>query len=289
MPISAGARLGPYEILAKLGEGGMGEVYKARDTRLNRSVALKVLPDVFANDPDRLARFTREAQTLASLNHTNIAQIHGLEESAGVRALVMELVDGEDLSARVERGPIPLNEAVPILKQIADALQAAHEHGVVHRDLKPANIKIRPDGTVKVLDFGLAKAMEPSAPAADLSQSPTLTATRAGMILGTAAYMSPEQARGRTVDQRTDIWAFGCVAYEMLGGRPAFSGDTVTDILSAIVSRDPDWTRLPPRTPIAIQRLFRRCLVKDPSERLHSIADARLELSDARNEPTVVN
>src|SRR5262249_11653891 len=267
MNLGPGARLGPYEIISSLGAGGMGEVYKARDTRLNRAVALKVLPDLFANDSDRLTRFTREAQTLASLNHPNIAQIHGLEESAGVRALVMEFVDGEDLSVGVARGPILLDEALPILKQIADALQTAHEHGVVHRDLKPANVKIRTDGTVKVLDFGLAKAMEPSAPGTDVSQSPTLTATRAGMILGTAAYMSPEQARGRTVDQRTDVWAFGAVAYEMLSGRPAFSGDTVTDILSAIVSRDPDWSRLPPRIPVAIQRLLRRCLVKDANER----------------------
>jgi serine/threonine protein kinase len=289
MPLGPASRLGPYEILASIGAGGMGEVYKARDTRLNRAVALKVLPDLFANDHDRLTRFAREAQTLALLNHTNIAQIHGLEESDGVRALVMELVEGEDLSTRIARGPIPLDEALPILKQIADALLAAHAQGVVHRDLKPANVKIRSDGVVKVLDFGLAKALEPSVPAPDLSQSPTLTATRAGLILGTAKYMSPEQARGRSVDQRTDIWAFGCVAYEMLSDRPAFSGDTVTDILSGIVTRDPDWSRLPPRIPVPIQRLLRRCLVKDVNDRLHSIADARLELADARNEPAVIS
>ena len=216
MPLSAGTRLGPYEILSALGAGGMGEVYRARDTKLDRAVAIKILPEAFAADTERIARFQREAKTLASLNHPNIAHIHGLEESNGVRALVMELVEGEDLAQRIGRGAIPLDEALPIAKQVADALEAAHEQGIIHRDLKPANIKVRPDGTVKVLDFGLAKAMEPTGVASQsVSQSPTITTpamTQAGMILGTAAYMSPEQARGKPVDKRADIWAFGCRA-----------------------------------------------------------------------------
>ena len=228
MPLSAGTRLGPYEILSALGAGGMGEVYRARDTKLDRDVAIKILPEAFAADTERLARFQREAKTLASLNHPNIAHIHGLEESDGVRALVMELVEGEDLAQRIARGAIPVDEALPIAKQIAEALEAAHEQGIIHRDLKPANIKVRPDGTVKVLDFGLAKAMEPTGVASpSVSQSPTITTpamTEAGMILGTAAYMSPEQARGKPVDKRTDIWAFGCVLYEMLTGQRAFDG-----------------------------------------------------------------
>jgi len=227
MPLSAGTRLGPYEILSALGAGGMGEVYRARDTKLDRAVAIKILPETFAADTERIARFQREARTLASLNHPNIAHIHGLEESNGTRALVMELVEGEDLAQRIARGAIPVAEAIPIAKQMADALEAAHEQGIIHRDLKPANIKVRPDGTVKVLDFGLAKAMEPafaqgaSAGQAHASMSPTITTpamTQAGMILGTAAYMSPEQARGKPADRRADIWAFGCVLYEMLTG-----------------------------------------------------------------------
>ena len=229
MPLSAGTRLGPYEILSALGAGGMGEVYRARDTKLDRAVAIKILPEAFAADTERIARFQREAKTLASLNHPNIAHIHGLEESNGVRALVMELVEGEDLAQRIARGAIPVAEALPIAKQMADALEAAHEQGIIHRDLKPANIKVRPDGTVKVLDFGLAKAMEPHRRGASpsVSQSPTITTpamTQAGMILGTAAYMSPEQARGKPVDKRADIWAFGCVLYEMLTGQRAFDG-----------------------------------------------------------------
>ena len=222
MSLVAGQRLGPYEILSTIGAGGMGEVYRARDTKLNRDVAIKVLLPSVANDPDRLARFSREAQVLASLNHPNIAHIHGLEESNGVTALVMELVEGEDLSQRIARGPIPLDEALPIARQIAEALEAAHDHGIIHRDLKPANIKVRPDGTVKVLDFGLAKAIDPTAGAsAAAMNSPTLSidATQAGIILGTAAYMSPEQARGKSVDKRTDIWAFGVVLFEMLTGQ----------------------------------------------------------------------
>src|SRR5262245_47028365 len=232
MAICPGTRLGVYEITAQIGEGGMGQVFRAHDTRLNRDVALKILPDAVASDPDRLARFTREAQTLASLNHPHIAQIYGLEESGGARALIMELVEGEDLSQRIARGAIPLADTLPVARQIAEALEAAHEQGIVHRDLKPANVKVRPDGTVKVLDFGLAKALDPtSAASAYVTQSPTITTpamTQAGMILGTAAYMSPEQAKGRTADKRSDIWAFGCVLYEMLTGQRAFAGEDVS-------------------------------------------------------------
>src|SRR5437870_2538118 len=256
MSLGPGTRLGPYEILSALGAGGMGEVYRARDTTLNRDVAIKVLPDLFASEADRLARFTREAQTLASLNHPNIAHIHGLEESGGVRALVMELVEGEDLAQRIAHGAIPLDDALPIAIQIAEALEAAHEQGIIHRDLKPANIKVRPDGTVKVLDFGLAKAMEPVGGAPNVSQSPTITTpaimTGAGVILGTAAYMSPEQARGKTVDKRADIWAFGCVLYEMLTGTRAFAGDDVSEVLASVLAREPDWTRLPSNFPPAL-------------------------------------
>ena len=266
----------------------MGEVYRARDTKLNRDVALKVLPDSFANDHDRLARFQREAQVLASLNHPNIAHIHGLEESGGVRALVMELVEGEDLAQRLTRGAIPIDEALPIAKQIAEALEAAHEQGIIHRDLKPANIKLRPDGTVKVLDFGLAKALDPLASSPDVSQSPTITTpamTQAGMILGTAAYMSPEQARGKPLDRRADIWAFGCVMFEMLAGQRPFSGPEMTDVIVAVVSQEPEWKRLPPNIPDQIERLIRRCLVKDLRGRLPHIGSARLEIDEALQSP----
>src|SRR5712671_1659320 len=241
-------RLGVYEVTAPIGAGGMGEVYRARDTKLNRDVALKILPAAFASDPDRMARFQREAQTLAALNHPNVAHIHGLEESDGVRALVMELVEGEDLAQRIARGAIPIDEALPIAKQIAEALEAAHEQGIIHRDLKPANIKVRDDGTVKVLDFGLAKALDVVPAAGDLSDSPTMTSpamTGMGVILGTAAYMSPEQAKGKPADKRSDIWAFGCVLYEMLTGRRAFAGDDVSDVFASVLAREPDWTRLP--------------------------------------------
>ena len=269
MALTPGTRLGVYEIIAQIGEGGMGQVYRATDTKLDRHVAIKILPDAFANDPDRLARFEREAKTLASLNHPNIAAIYGLEKSAGMHALVMELVEGEDLSQRIARGAIPIDEALPIAKQIAEALEAAHEQGIIHRDLKPANIKVRADGTVKVLDFGLAKAMEP---AADSSRracrcrrpSPHPPMTHAGMILGTAAYMSPEQARGKTVDRRTDIWAFGAVLYEMLTGKRAFGGDGVQDTLAAIMRDEPDWARLPATLSPALATFIRRCLHKDP-------------------------
>ena len=284
MALTAGTRLGVYEVTAPIGEGGMGQVYRARDTKLNRDVALKILPDSFATDPDRLARFTREAQTLASLNHPNIAHIHGLEESGDVRALVMELVEGEDLSQPIARGPIPIDEALPIAKQIAEALEAAHEQGIVHRDLKPANIKVRPDDTVKVLDFGLAKALEPTgAMSASVSLSPTITTpamTQAGMIMGTAAYMAPEQARGRIAGKRADIWAFGCVLYEMLSGLRAFQADEVADVLARVLTQQPDWTALPPTVPAGIVRLLRRCLEKDAKRRLADIADARLDMDE---------
>ncbi len=286
MALSPGSRLGPYEILAAIGAGGMGEVYRAHDAKLHRDVAIKVLLPAVANDPDRLARFSREAQVLASLNHPNIAAIYGLEESDGVRALVMELVEGPTLAERIAQGAIPLDEALPIARQIAEALEAAHEQGIIHRDLKPANIKVRPDGTVKVLDFGLAKAIDQAAsrrPQADLANSPTLSihATEAGLILGTAAYMSPEQAAGKVVDQRTDLWAFGVVLMEMLTGRRVFDGETVSHVLAAVLKDDPDWTALPPTTPASIRRLLRRCLEKDRKCRLPDAADARLEIDDA--------
>ena len=283
-----GRRLGAYQVQTLLGAGGMGQVYCARDTELNRDVALKLLPDTFASDPDRLARLTREAQTLASLNHPNIAAIYGIEKSDGIRALVMELVEGEDLSQRIARGPIPLAEALPIAKQIAEALEAAHEQGIIHRDLKPANIKVRADGTVKVLDFGLAKTIESrssSTAAAALADSPTITSpavlTAAGVILGTAAYMSPEQAKGRAADRRSDVWAFGVVLYEMLTGQSPFKGDDVSETLASILTRQPDWTVLPAATPPVIRRLLRRCLEKDPRRRLADIADARLDIDEA--------
>ena len=284
-----GQHLGPYEIISALGAGGMGEVYRARDTKLNRDVAIKVLLPAVANDPDRLARFSREAQVLASLNHPNIAHIHGLEEAGGVRALVMELVEGEDLSQRIARGAIPLDEALPIARQIAEALEAAHDHGIIHRDLKPANIKVRADGTVKVLDFGLAKAIDPTAGSSVTAMnSPTLSihATEAGIILGTAAYMSPEQAAGKAVDKRSDLWAFGVVLYEMLTGRQAFAGDTLSHVIAAVLKDEPAWHALPPETPGSVRRLLRRCLEKDRKRRLADAADARLDLEDIR-EPAI--
>jgi serine/threonine-protein kinase len=261
----------------------MGEVYRARDTKLNRDLAIKVLPDPVAGEPERLARFTREAQTLASLSHPNIAHIHGLEEFAGVRALVMELVAGDDLSDRIGCGAIPPDQALPIATQIAEALEAAHEKGIIHRDLKPANIKITPDGIAKVLDFGLAKACAGDAAGPDLSRSPTVTSdgTREGVILGTPAYMSPEQARGLVIDKRTDVWAFGCVLFEMLTGRRAFAGDTVPDTIAGILEREPEWSALPGGTPPTVKRLLTRCLEKNLKRRLQHIGDARIELEDA--------
>ena len=284
--LTAGLRVGPYEIVALLGAGAMGEVYRACDTKLNRDVALKVLPELFALDPDRLARFKREAQLLATLNHPNIGAIYGLEDSNGAQALVLELVDGPTLADRIALGPIPLDEALTIARQIAEALEAAHEKGIIHRDLKPANIKIARNGVVKVLDFGLAKVWD-GAPQSDLSGSPRLTATDLGerTILGTPAYMSPEQARGQSLDRRTDIWSFGCVLYEMLTGRAPFAGDTISDTLAAILEREPDRTMLPADTPVPIRRLLRRCLEKDRNGRLDSAAGARLEIDDAIASP----
>jgi len=287
--ITPGTRLGAYDITAQIGEGGMGQVYRATDRKLKRQVAFKILPPSVAADAERLARFQREAEVLASLNHPNIAGIYGLEESGGVTALVMELVEGDDLSRHIARGAIPIDNALPIAKQIADALEAAHEKGIVHRDLKPANIKVRPDGTVKVLDFGLAKAMDPvGASSANAMNSPTISmhATEAGIILGTAAYMSPEQARGTPVDRRTDVWAFGCVVFEMLSGkRPFDTGRSVSDAIAAILKTEPDWTQLPLDTPVGIRVLLARCLRKDATRRLHDIADARIELEEVSSQP----
>jgi hypothetical protein len=287
VPLTTGFRLGPYEIVSAIGAGGMGEVYRARDTRLNRDVAVKVLPDLLASDSERLARFEREAQVLASLNHPHIAHIYGVEDvltggGPHSRALVMELVEGEDLAARIARGPVPIDEALPVARQIADALEAAHERGIVHRDLKPGNIKVRADGTVKVLDFGLAKALDATEAPAISSTPPTITspATQLGVILGTAAYMAPEQAKGGAVDKRADIWAFGCVLFEMLTGSRPFDGDSVTETLASILRADPDWTRLPPEGPPAIRALLRRSLVKNPMNRLRDIGDARIALDE---------
>jgi serine/threonine protein kinase len=279
-------RVGHYEIASALGSGAMGEVYRARDTKLNRDVALKVLHLSVAADPNRLARFIQEAHALAALNHPHIAAIYGLEDVAGMHALILELVEGTTLAEHIARGPMPIGEALSMAEQIADALEAAHEQGIVHRDVKPANIKVRADGAVKVLDFGLAKALAPAASAASaLTESPTQLATEAGMILGTAAYMSPEQARGATADRRADVWAFGAVLYEMLTGAPAFAGATTSDTLAAVLKTEPDWTRLPVHTPIAIRRLLRRCLEKDQRRRLASMADARLDIQEALAAP----
>jgi len=288
MSLSSGTRLGLYEILSPLGAGGMGEVYRARDSRLHREVAIKVLPAAFAADTERLARFDREARVLASLNHPAIASIYGLEESGGTRFLVLELVEGETLAERIAAGPVPVEETLVLCRQIAEALEGAHEKGIVHRDLKPANIKVTPAGKVKVLDFGLAKAFAPETRVTDLSHSPTVTSggTQHGVVLGTAAYMSPEQARGKPVDRRTDIWSFGCVFYELLTGRRAFEGETVSDVMVSVLSREPDWNELPADTPPRVRELLRRCLRKDPERRLHDAADARLEIEDAREAPS---
>jgi serine/threonine protein kinase/Tol biopolymer transport system component len=288
MELTPGTRLHAYEITAAIGAGGMGRVYRARDTRLGRDVAIKVLPSDVVIDTDRLARFEREAQILASLNHPNIAALYGVEETASAPALVMEFVDGPTLADSIATGPIPIREALPIARQIADALEAAHEQGIIHRDLKPANIKVRPDGAVKVLDFGLAKALDPAAGhSGSATSSPTISihATRAGIILGTAAYMAPEQARGKPLDRRVDIWAFGVVLYEMLSGRRLFAGEEISDTLALVLTNEPDWTTLPANTPASIQRLLRRCLDKDPRRRLASASDARIEIDDALQEP----
>ena len=296
MTLAAGSRLGSYEVLSALGAGGMGEVYRATDTRLARDVAVKVLPEEFFEDRDRVARFEREAKSLAALNHPGIAAVYSFEEvpgpsSSGARhLLVMELVEGEDLAQKLLVGPLPLEEALSLARQTAEALEAAHEKGIVHRDLKPANVKVTEEGKVKLLDFGLAKALEgdPSKEKSGpgLAESPTLTAraTAAGMILGTAAYMSPEQARGKPVDKRADIWAFGALLYEMLTGRRLFDGETVSDVLAAVLTREPEWSRLPSSTPAGVHGLLRRCLARDPRERLHNIADARIELLEATHD-----
>ena len=288
MSVAPGARLGQYEIVAPIGAGGMGEVYRARDAKLNRDVAIKILPDVFAHDSERVARFTREAQTLASLNHPNIAQIFGVleeDQPAHVHALVMELVEGDDLSVLIARGPMPLPEALPIAKQIAEALEAAHEQGIVHRDLKPANVKVRSDGTVKVLDFGLAKALNPGSRDPghhqDVANSPTLTAraTQMGMIIGTAAYMAPEQAKGKRVDKRADIWAFGVVLYEMLTGSRLFAAEDVSDTLAAVLTREVNLKTLPTGTPVRLRALVGDCLIRDSKQRLRDIGNARIEIA----------
>ncbi len=284
MPLSSGTKLGPYEIVAPLGAGGMGEVYLARDTKLGRDVALKLLPPQFTADPDRVARFKREAQVLASLNHPHIGAIYGFEDTGNLPALVLELVEGDTLEARIRGGALPIEEALAIAGQIADALDAAHRAGIVHRDLKPPNIKITPEGVVKVLDFGIAKAVAPEPSGSDRSTA-TSNATIAGVILGTAAYMSPEQARGQSVDKRTDIWAFGCVLFEMLTGASVYMRPTTTDTIVAVVGAEPDWKSLPANTPASIRRLLTRCLQKDARRRLHDIADARIELEDAMAAP----
>jgi Tol biopolymer transport system component len=280
MALAPKTRLGPYEIDTPIGSGGMGDVYRARDTRLGRDVAIKILPDALTTQEDRLARFEREARLLASLSHPNIATIYGVEEADGIRAIAMELVEGEDLSTRLHRGRLTPTEALHTARQIADALDAAHERGIVHRDLKPGNIRITPDGVVKVLDFGLAKA-SPDSTHADLGHSPTtLGPTEDGTLLGTAPYMSPEQARGKVVDKRTDIWAFGCVLFEMLAGRRAFGGETSSDTIAAILQSEPDWSALPSGTPSHVVDLVKRCLAKDPKQRLRDIGDAKLDLQD---------
>ena len=285
MPLQPGTTLGPYSVTAKIGEGGMGEVYQARDTKLDRDVALKVLPEAFTSDPDRLARFEREAKVLASLNHPNIGSIYGLEEAEGVKALVLELVEGPTLADRIKQGPIPVDEALPIARQIADALEAAHERGVIHRDLKPANVKVKADGTVKVLDFGLAKAFQPDASDPNMSMSPTISltaaATQMGMVIGTAAYMAPEQASGKTVDKRADVWAFGVVLYEMLTGTRPFVGDDVSKTLARVIDREPDWSAVPKGLPPVLGSFLRGCLQKDPRRRVRDIGDVSLAMAGA--------
>jgi serine/threonine-protein kinase len=282
-----GRTIAHYKITAKLGEGGMGEVYRATDDRLNRDVAIKLLPAAVAQDPIRLARFKREAQVLAALTHGNIAQVYGLEEHEGQHAIVLELVEGEDLAERLERGPMTLEDTRDVALQIAEALEAAHEKGIVHRDLKPANVKVAPDGTVKVLDFGLAKALADDPADADLSNSPTMTAaaTQAGIILGTASYMAPEQAKGKPVDRRADVWAFGCVLYEMLSGRRPFEGDGVSEVLAHVITQDPDLGALPDGLPRMLTELMERCLRKDPRKRVPDIAVARITLQELDEEP----
>src|ERR1700687_2273719 len=292
MTIAAGTYLHCYEVLTPLGTGGMGEVYQAHDTKLGRDVAIKVLPEAVAHDAERLARFQREAKMLAALNHPDIATIYGLEQSGATHYLVMELVPGDTLQQRVRRdGPIPIEEALAIAKQIAEALEAAHEKGIIHRDLKPANVKVTPEGKVKVLDFGLAKAFEGDSNNEDMGNSPTLSraATMQGVILGTAAYMSPEQAKGKPVTKAADIWAFGCVLYELLSGCAAFEGDDITEILAAVVRAEPDWNRLPEKTPQSIRLLLRRCLRKDRRQRFQDATDVRIEIEEALAAPATTS
>jgi serine/threonine-protein kinase len=283
-----GATLSHYEILEKLGAGGMGVVYRARDTKLGREVAVKVLPEALSHDPERLSRFEREARLLASLNHPNVATLHGFEEAEGTRFLVMELVEGETLADRIARHPLPIEEALPLFRQIAEGLEAAHEKGIIHRDLKPSNVKLTPEGKVKVLDFGLARTLA-SPESGSQSESPTVTRspTVAGVILGTAAYMSPEQARGKALDKRTDVWSFGCCLFEALTGHAAFLGETVSDTIAKILEREPAWGALPGRTPRRIRELLASCLTKDPANRLHDIADVRIEMAKALTQPEV--
>ena len=287
-----GKTISNYKILEKLGEGGMGVVYKAQDTKLGREIALKALPEEFAEDRERLARFEREAKLLASLNHPNIATIYGLEESEGLNFLTLELVEGETLAGKLTSGPIKVKDALEMCRQIAGALESAHEKGIIHRDLKPSNIKVTPEGKIKVLDFGLAKAFEVAevgdAAGMDPYKSPTLTvgSSRSGVIMGTAAYMSPEQARGKALDKRTDIWSFGCVFYELLTGQQLFIGETTSDMVAGILKQEPDWKALPKELPVRIRDLLRRCLQKDPNKRLHDIADARIEIEEAQSQPS---
>src|SRR5947199_9438961 len=283
MALSVGTRLGPYEITGSLGAGGMGEVYRARDRKLGREVALKILPSLFATDADRLSRFQREAEVLASLNHPHIAAIYSLEEANGSRFLVLELVEGQTLADRLKRGPLPMDEALTVAKHICEAIEAAHEKGIIHRDLKPANIKITSDGIVKVLDFGLAKVREAEAQASNLSNSPTVMTARStpGIILGSAAYMSPEQAKGQEANRTSDVWAFGCVLYEMLTGRAPFEGETVSEVFAGILKGDPDWSRLPAETPENIRRLLRRSLQKERRVRLQHIGDGGREVEES--------
>src|SRR5262245_51617339 len=283
MALSIGSQLGSHEITALLGKGGMGEVYRARDTKLKRDVAIKILPDEFSRDPARVSRFQREAEVLASLNHPNIAAIYDLQEANDTRFLVLELVEGETLAERIQRGPIPVEEALDIAKHLCEALEGAHEKGIIHRDLKPSNVKLTPDGKVKVLDFGLAKAFELESAGINLSNSPTLVSESVpGVILGTAAYMSPEQAKGKTVDRRADIWAFGVVLYEMLTGRMLFSGETTSETIAAVMMKEPDWTALPANTPSRLRDLLHRCLVKNPRNRVQAIGDARIAIEEVQ-------
>ena len=285
--ITIGSQFGSYQITSLLGQGGMGEVYRALDTRLNRDVALKFLPAQFTADPDRMERFQREAFVLASLNHSNIASIYGFEESDRIRALVMELVEGPTLADRVAQGPLPIDDVLHIAKQMAEALEYAHERNVVHRDLKPANVKLTAEGKVKILDFGLAKAMTSDVQSHSLSNSPTLSlaATQAGVILGTAAYMSPEQAKGKPVDRRADIWAFGVVVYEMLTASPMFSGETASETMAHVMMKEPDWNALPANTPSQLRNILRRCLTKDPRNRIRDIGDVRIAIEETIANP----